>query len=117
MNHYKALHKPVKPEHIAPRPALAECAVRTDPCRILTTDQALLRKMQTDTRIRVADPADFIKEALIYSSLRRSPGSRCLTSPGSRVRRNHGSGFVQCLLDAKLAQRDLVPLTRARAQA
>jgi hypothetical protein len=29
---------------------------------MLTTDQVLLRKMQTDTRIRVADPVDFIRQ-------------------------------------------------------
>ena len=27
----------------------------------LTTDKALLRKMQTDTRIRVLDPVDFVR--------------------------------------------------------
>ena len=29
---------------------------------MLTTDRGLLRKMQTDTRIRVADPVDFIRQ-------------------------------------------------------
>lgn len=29
---------------------------------LLTTDRALLRKMQADTRVRVADPVDFIRQ-------------------------------------------------------
>lgn len=51
-------HKGIKPMdalHVA-------CAIISGADWMLTTDQALLRKMQTDTRIRVADPVDFIRQ-------------------------------------------------------